>query len=237
VTSEVDICNRALASIGAQSTVSSINPSDGSSEANVASLLYAPTRDSLLRTIAWNFARKQIALTQLKSAYDTAPTIAVPWLYEYAYPADCLDVRFILAGGSADPTTLPPMTTGMTSLSQQTATGDYPQFIVASDTDTSGNPIKVILTDQYQATLVYTARSTNPDLWDAMFADALVASLSAKFVNPLARNAQMMVEQTKIAERIIAEAKAKNANEGMPLYSSHPDWMRARGGSPRTYRY
>lgn len=229
MTSEVDIVNRSLASIGSQSQVSSINPSDGSAEANAAALLYYPTRDSLLRACDWNFARKQVGLTQLKSAYDTTPTLPVPWLYEYAYPSDCLDVHVITSGSWASSSSTSYTTADPLITYGQQRSGGTAKFRVSSDTDGSGNMVKVILTNVYQAVLLYTAQVTNPDLWDSMFADAMVASLAAKLVNPLSRNANLMVEQTKIAQAILVEAKARNANEDVPEYDRVPDWMSVRG--------
>ena len=198
----------------------------------VCALLYAPTRDALLRTVEWNFAKKQVSLTQLKSANDTNPTIAVPWQYEYAYPADCINIKNIIGPGNSQPAYGTPYTTGNISYGQTTLADAYPQFIVSSDVDSGGNPIKVVLTDQYQAICIYTARIENPDLWDAMFQDAMVATLAAKLVNPLARSAQLMVEQSKIAQAILKEAQAQNANEALPNYNSLPDWMQARGMRP-----
>src|SRR5271157_3439941 len=100
----VGIVNIALQKIGAQATVSSINPSDGSTEGNAAAILYQPTMDALMRAAHWNFTRFQVAGTLIKAAIGTPenltgttlPVPLQPWLYEYATPPDCLKVRYIL---------------------------------------------------------------------------------------------------------------------------------------------
>ncbi len=91
MSSPVDVCNRSLQQIGAQAFISSISPSDGSTEANVCSVLYTPKIQALHRSAHWNFARKQLALTQLKAQIVNGVVSATPppfpWLYSYAYPA------------------------------------------------------------------------------------------------------------------------------------------------------
>ena len=47
MTSPVDIVNQALTEIGTRGVVTSISPSDGSAEANAASILYQPKLDAL----------------------------------------------------------------------------------------------------------------------------------------------------------------------------------------------
>jgi hypothetical protein len=85
--SEVSICNLALSHIGASANISSL--SEQSEEAYHANLLYAETRDAVLRAHPWAFAARYKSL----STIGTAPG---NWSYQYAYPNDCLKVRSIL---------------------------------------------------------------------------------------------------------------------------------------------
>src|SRR4051812_47474771 len=99
--SQIDICNRALLSIGARAQVSSISPSDGSTAADACAVLFTPTFEALGRTANWNCLRKQATLSLLAAAAGTPEnpdgtvlgTPSQPWLYEYGYPSDCLRVR------------------------------------------------------------------------------------------------------------------------------------------------
>lgn len=235
----VTIVNAALAEIGAQASVSSINPSDGSAEGNVASLLYNIKIDDLMRAAHWNFTRYQAPLTLLKAAKGTPenPTGTTtlippsPWVYSYAYPSDCLKARYILpifptVGGqvpftTADNTAIP----GYTS--------DFAvRFISGTDTDANGNKVRVILTNMSQATLVYTSRITDPNLWDPSFVQAAISYLGAWFVNALARNAALHKDQTQTAMAIINKARVTDGNEGPVTMDHMPDWIRARGSSP-----
>jgi len=63
--SEVSICNRALALLGAN-TITSL--SDGSTEANVCNAVYADARDAVLRAYPWSCAIQRATLAQLSAA-------------------------------------------------------------------------------------------------------------------------------------------------------------------------
>ena len=49
-------------------------------------------------------------------------------------------------------------------------------------TDSSGNPLEVILTNQQNAVANYTVNQQNPQVWDSLFTAAYVASLAAYLV-------------------------------------------------------
>lgn len=81
MTSEIDICNRALSRLGTRATIAAL--SENSAEARTAAIWYAATRDALLRAADWNFARRRVALADL----GAPPT---GWSFRYALPIDCL---------------------------------------------------------------------------------------------------------------------------------------------------
>lgn len=104
-TTDVDICNRALSRLGTRATISALD--ENSTEARTASIWYAATRDVLLRSHDWNFARRRVVLAE----QGTAPT---GWAFRYAFPTDCIrllrlasatpdmdSVRFEVAGDAA----------------------------------------------------------------------------------------------------------------------------------------
>lgn len=103
-TTDVDICNRALSRLGTRATISALD--ENSTEARTASIWYVATRDVLLRSHDWNFARRRAVLAE----QGTAPT---GWTFRYALPTDCVrllrlasatpdmgSVRFEVAGDS-----------------------------------------------------------------------------------------------------------------------------------------
>lgn len=89
--SEVTICSNALLMLG-DSPINSF--SESTNRARLASNLWEPVRDMVLRLHPWNCAIKR---TQL--APDTAAP-AFDWTYQFTLPADCL--RVLSVGASSD---------------------------------------------------------------------------------------------------------------------------------------
>lgn len=236
MTSKVDIVNEALAQCGTQSTISSFD--EGSPESNIASLLYQTKIDALFRAAHWGFARYQVLATLLKQAAD--PTTGAPssdpppkpWLFSYSYPEDCIQLRFIprvMNPNTATPS--PPLTTGTSSSFTPQVWAEVPaKFVIGTDFDSEGNRIKVILTNEPLATLVYTARIEDPDLWDPAFREAAVATLAAWFVNPLNMSKSLIDTNMAIATAVITQARISDGNEQWQSQDHQPDWISVRKG-------
>lgn len=233
---DVSICNRALQAIGTRTAIASLTES--SVEARNCNLIYADTRDEVLQMAYWNFAQKTNYLSLLKSAPATpsnpASTAnqwstafpAPPWLYEYAYPTDCIQMSRIVQQIQNYYVGTPYTSGG--SATYPYAVGPGSPFKVSTDTDTQGNQQSVILTNQYQAIGVYTMRITNPGLFGAQFVEALVQALAAKLV--LALSGQVALANTKFAQAnaVIQAARASDGNEGLTVIDNMPDWITIR---------
>lgn len=87
---KVEICRQALAHIGSDTFIESIE--ENSKEAKTCKMFFQTSLDILLRTYNWNFATKKQALTP----YGTAPD---DFAYQYKYPDDCLKARRIMPVG------------------------------------------------------------------------------------------------------------------------------------------
>lgn len=83
--SVVNICNLALARLGDSATVASIDPPEGSAQAEHCARFYPIARDTLLVAHPWNFAVKTARLAQLAQPIP-------PWAYTYTLPNDALSV-------------------------------------------------------------------------------------------------------------------------------------------------
>lgn len=238
--SVISICNRSLLGIGARTQISSLQ--EGSTEANALSALYQPTFEQLARTAPWNCLRKQLTLTLLAAAAGTPenptgtslPVPPQPYLYMYALPSDCLQMRFImplfpnnLGAGSI------PLTTASTVA--DSTYGVYMQipFSVTYSVDSQNNPIQVILTNQTQAQAVYTVNQSDPVIWDSLFEAGMVAALGAFLVPALSLNLPLMQISIKTADAIIQQARVRDGDEGVTSQNRNADWMTARnqGGS------
>ena len=236
--SQVDIVNRALLGIGQRTQVSGISPSDGSVAANAAAVLFTPTFEALARTAPWNCLRKQATLTLLAAAVGTPenptggamPVPPSPWLYSYALPSDCLYFRFIVPSFPSQPTGVPQTSYNNAATSVVPWGGGKIPYAVAYSNDANNNPSSIILTNQSQAQGVYTVNQPNPVIWDSLFQAAMVSSLSAYFVPALSLNMPLMAGAIQAAERMIAQARTSDGNEGDVVMDHTPDWILARSG-------
>jgi hypothetical protein len=237
MTSPVDVCNIALAEIGAKAEVSQISPPDGSQASIICARLYQPKIDALSRAAHWNCLRAQDALNVVMARRGTpenpnGTTILEPpwpWLYSYGYPTDCLAARFILPKPpQATPTGVPIFNIGTFFYGNNVCEGGH-KFAVGTALDQDGNRIRIILTDLEYAQLVYTIRVTNCDLWDPHYLAAATSTMGAWLVNPTNRNADLAKQQYAVASAIVAEARVSDGNEGFTSSEHLPDWMAVRG--------
>ena len=84
----VDICNKALAYLGDRATVTSIDPPEGSPQADHCARFYPIALGQILRAYAWTFAttRKEVArLSEVPPGYR----------YAYALPSDCAELHSV----------------------------------------------------------------------------------------------------------------------------------------------
>lgn len=228
MTSPTDIANRALSEIGAQTLIADLEDEDSAAAAQCR-LQYTPLRQQLLRKAHWGFARKTLALTELGLLSNVPPDAPYPWLVKYAHPADCLKVRYILpppvAPVVADP---PPDVSSAIPFA-------YPwcmpsrawRYVVAYD-DTVVPSRRVILSNVPSALAVYTVDVTNPELWDSLFADALVMALANKLVIPLSGNVGMKQGYIAAVDAAILQARVADGNEAIPSTDHSVDWIEAR---------
>lgn len=237
VASVQSICNRSLLSVGARSNIS--NLTEGSTESDACSVLFVPTFESLARTAPWGCLRAQVTLTLIAAAAGTpenvdgtSPLPPSPWLYQYAYPSDCLQIRYLVPSFPNPSTGSAPLTTASLLALTVVGIGQIP-FAVAYATDNSNNPIETILTNQTQAQAVYTVNQSNPVIWDSLFQSAMVASLAAYLVPALSLDIALMDRSIKAADSMISLARVRDGNEGTVSQNRNAQWMDARmaGGS------
>lgn len=184
-----DLVNQALVELGQKRLVHDIF--EGSTASNAALEVYAQSRDELLGMKEWAFARRTKSLTLLKGppppgGYSPiAPwTTAYPkpgWLYEYTYPADCIEFAAIVA---------PPAV--MFDINPQPA-------VWRIDNDDAYSPArKVILANVKNALGVYTGKIVDISTWEEGFVSTLVKALKAKLALALGRNLE--TERVSMAE-------------------------------------
>lgn len=240
----LSICNRSLLAVGARSQISSVSPSDGSAEANALSVLFTPTFESLARTAHWNCLRKQVVLPLLAAASGTPenpqgtslPLPPTPWLYAYAYPADCLAMIYLVPSFPSSTGSTPQTTINNAAATWLPSGGQIVFQVTTYQLTPQSSPVTVILTNQEFAQAAYTANLPNPAQWDSLFQAAMVSSLGAFLVPALSLSLPLMQMCIKQAETAIGKAQAMDGNEGVTSMDHTPDWMQARrGGSGYGY--
>lgn len=219
--SDVSLCNRALSEIGTRSTITSLD--EASPEAVQCAIQYTPCRQTLLRSAHWGFARYQLLLTQLGVNSDIPNLVPYPWRYKYAYPSDCLKLRYLLA---------PPINVA-NSIAPNVGDPFLPQclpsranrFILASDIDGS----RIILSNVPNAIGVYTRDVIDTDHMDPSFQMALVKYLAANLVIPLSGNIGQKNAQLAAVQDAVNQARVSDGNEGLSTSDHTVDWIAARG--------
>lgn len=223
----ISICNRALSEIGTRSTIASLE--EGSPEATQCALWYDNLRQQLLRTANWGFARFQLSLTQLGDLIpdETSP---YPWAYKYAYPSDCIKMRYILAPPPSTLTgSINPPTVGQPILTSCFSPSRANRFIVANDRDNLLNQRRLILSNVYQAIGAYTGDVTDPSLFDTLFDGALTAALAYKLVIPLSGNVGLKKDFGDHVRESIVNARVADGNEAISKTDHTVDWIATRG--------
>ncbi len=196
VQSPADVINVCLRRIGYKLSVASLY--DGSKAAQNALDIYAQTRDEVLRQNDWTFAERNVAMTLLKQAPAAGyiPPLTwssayppLPWMFEYAWPNDCLKVRAV----KPVPLFIPEF--------------DPQPHVFGIENDNSLNPpAKVILCNIPSAVLVYTAQVTDPTTWEADFVEEVCGALGRRLSPGLVGLDMAKIEASD-------EAQAMNAAE------------------------
>lgn len=160
--SDVDICNLALAHLGDEAAVSSINPPDQSAQAAYCSKFYPLALSMVLTDHDWQFSTRRVLLAQLTKTDSL-------WQYAYTLPSDFMNVSALFASTAID------------DLNGQPSTGSQVAYTI--ETDSNGN--QVLYTNQYSPLLKYSAYLTNTASFSPGFVEALSWRLAAYLAGPV----------------------------------------------------
>ncbi len=252
--SPTGVCNLALDAAGLDFTLGSLE--EGTHAARVCLRFYSQGVQQILLGALWDFARKQVDLELVADASgqteDVGTVVPGPFIYAYAYPVDCLRLRYIPARFDVNP----PVPSGnivpsgnpapiMDGLLPGNVGGVVPtRFLVTGDVenipDGATNEVPgiaptsrtVILSNQRYARGVYTYKAMYPNLWSPTFRQAIVAFLASQIAVPLHKDKKfgmlMRRENIAIAQGAITEARRTNGNESWSSSDLAVDWMRFR---------
>jgi hypothetical protein len=192
--SEVSMCNLALSHIGLDSIESLTERTKAAQECD---RLYDFVLDATLRDHDWGFARKQVVLALLAETRSG-------WDYVYAYPTDCVAARGIYNPSSSAGT------------SYDSETDEYKKYGDVSyeiGSNATGSA-RVVLTNQASAELIYTAKISNANVYDAAFIESFALHLASYLSIPLKRDTklkQMLLQEYRLK---LGQAQEASAGEG-----------------------
>lgn len=220
MSSEVDICNVALGYLGDDATVASLSPPEGSAQAAHCARFYPIARDSLLEMHSWGFATKRSSLALL------AATPPSPWAYQYAQPADALNLLAILAPDATDDTSTALVPFGGIACA---GIGAYtPQPFTEEINDTGAS---VIYTNQQYAVLRYTALMSDTTKFSPLFTEALAWLLASKLAGPVLKGETGMqgaIACLKQFREWFAKATESDANQSRHQVTQNTAWIANR---------
>lgn len=201
----VDICNLALASLGDEATVASIDPPEGSAQATHCARFYPMALDTMLGAHYWSFCTVRDTLVLLSAAP------AFGWTYAYAKPNGLIDVIGVYLPGAGDDQNPQPF-----------------------ETEALADGTQVIYTNVENAVVRYTVRVTDPVKFSALFVDALVSLLASRLAGPIIKGLdgiKISQQYYGMHARQLAMATASDAAGRKTATRHNPDFLAVRNGT------
>lgn len=204
--SEIDICNLALSHIGDSATVSSINPPEGSAQAEHCAIFYPIARNALLERHNWKFATRRTDLALLSETMDQ-------WTYVYAMPNSANRIIDIIP-----PTVTNDYSVGYTNedLSITDAYAVYVPQRYSIETLSTGT--QVICCNTENAVARYTVKITDPTVFSSLFTLTLSHYLASMLAGPVVKGdagaaeakRQLTLMQMYLSQAAISDAEQSN---------------------------
>jgi len=199
---EISICNLALAHLGDEATVASIDPPEGSAQGTHCATFYPMARDALQDTHAWEFCTTRATLSLLSAAPLSG------WLYAYARPSAAVKILGLFLPGSADDSS--------------------PQ---AYETEILTDGAKVIYSNTAAPVCRYTIQVTDPSKFPPLFVLALSWLLASHLAGPLLKGktgAAKAKDCLTTAAAYLAQAKGSDANQRSAQPKHNVPWIMNR---------
>lgn len=220
--SEIDICNLALGHLGDNATVASLEPPEGSAQAEHCARFYPIARDAMLELHDWNFATKRALLAQVPFGFSQ-------WKYAYLQPADCLRVVAVLDPAAASDHSVAIPAPFSQSGVGSSGIGQYQPQEFVCETDDEGR--EVILTNQPNALVRYVAFVSDTTKFSPLYVTTLTWHLAALLAGPVIKGDAGRAE-SKRCEAMAASwlEKAKHKDSGQRHVQTHQavSWMAGR---------
>lgn len=218
MTTNIDLCNRALMRLGTQSALTSFE--DGSVEASVCAAFYDDVLHALLAHPAsmggpvytWQWPR--CVGTGL-----TAPSSNPRWRYEIALPSDAVRVLRVDNLHTETPNDR-----------RQALFNPHESF--GEGMGKAGGPtlVPVLFTDHQQVSVTYITKTVDIDHWPPVFKRAFWLSLAAAIATTLGIDGSTSAAVAQEAEREVARACLADQRVEVVSTETVPDWLSVRWG-------
>lgn len=199
---EISICNLALAHLGDEATVASIDPPEGSAQAEHCATFYPIARDALQEIHAWGFCTTRKALSLLSEVPLTG------WEYAYARPSIAVKILGIYAEGVTN--------------------DDDPQ---PYESEVLSDGTEVIYTNTEDAICRYTVQVTDPSKFTPLFVETMGWLLASHLAGPLLKGKTgMAMAQSCLAAAgtYLAQAKGSDSRQRRTRPTHTVPWIGGR---------
>lgn len=200
--SDVDICNLALGFLGDTATIASLEPPEGSAQAEHCARFYPVARDTLLQMHAWGFASRRVELAEIVGA-------PYGWTHAYARPVDALDIIAI----------------------QRPGTPDYAEDREPFVCEATAQGAEVIYCNVEGAIARYIARITDTTRFPPAFTTALAWQLASFLAGPILKGDAGAAEARRcaqMAQAYLLQAVHSDSRQRHVELEHRPEWVRDR---------
>lgn len=204
--SAVDICNLALANLGDAADVTSIDPPEGSAQAERCARFYPIAVAVLLEAHEWGFATRRALLSRF------AENDRGNWLFRYALPAKCLKVIDIACGD------------------RRREEPEREKGACNYEIGLGRDGVKSLYANVTPVSLRYIGE-VDAALFPSGFVMALAWKLSSMLAGPLMKGsegAKMARYADETAQWYLRQAAALDAQAHQEYREAVPDWIRGR---------
>ncbi len=237
---EASICNQALARAGSTQTITSLNPSDTSVEADQCRIWYPALRDASLCDFPYPWAEAYLNLAQVAGPEIDGLVANGQWARSYRYPPDCLKIRRLIPTPITAATVVTPQTTGLSGPGtygnqpwKRPEGQPYPISYAVGHDDTGRLIETDFWGDGYGLTAVYTAKVEDPTQFSADFADMLAWRLAADLAMALGFSDTRRQYAERMYRDVVYKQRATQFNEqatDIPWLNRQAAVSRARWG-------
>lgn len=218
--SVVDICNLALSHIGDTATVSSIDPPEGSAQAEHCARFYPIARDTLMEMHYWNFTMRRAVLAEVANTWSY-------WKYAYGLPANVLNIISVLPPDAVDDYStqfVPTDTPGWAhNYSPMIQAGRY----VPQPYTVEGQPdgTQILLTNQEGAVLRYTEHITDSVQFSPLYVMSLSWHLASMLAGPIIKGAEGAAEAKRCQQMMLLYLKEAKESDSQQRSIKPEHWV------------